>query len=61
MAGNCREAIDEFKATLALEPNYPVAHLHMSTCLQKLGRNVEAAREKAVYDSVSGTPAGTRQ
>lgn len=46
----CEEAVTQFDSTLVLQPNYPVAHLHLSTCLDRLGRKDEAARQKALYE-----------
>jgi protein O-mannosyl-transferase len=48
--GQCDAAIAELEKTLQLQPNYPLAHLHLSTCLQRLGREQEAARHLAIYE-----------
>jgi tetratricopeptide (TPR) repeat protein len=48
--GQCDAAIPELEKTLQLQPNYPPAHLHLSTCLQRLGREQEAARHRAIYE-----------
>jgi tetratricopeptide (TPR) repeat protein len=48
--GQCDEAIAELEKTLQLQPNYPLAHLHLSTCFERLGRKEDAARHKAIYE-----------
>lgn len=58
IVGDCNAAMAEFDKTLALQPNYPLVHLHLSTCLQRLGRAQEAARHKAIYEKATGATAG---
>lgn len=53
---SCPEAVQEFERTLAIQPNYPLAHLHLSECLAKLGRAAEAAQHRAAYDASHRNP-----
>ncbi|MDP9179881.1 MAG: tetratricopeptide repeat protein, partial [Gemmatimonadota bacterium] len=55
--GDCPGAIAEFEQTLVLQPNYPVANLHLSTCLGKLGKKQDSVRHRAIYErSLPGRP-----
>jgi tetratricopeptide (TPR) repeat protein len=51
MQGRCSEAVAEFERTLRLRPLYPAAHLHLASCLGKLGRPAEAAQHRATYEA----------
>lgn len=48
--GNCQEAASEFERVLQLESNYWVAHLHLSTCLGKLGKKQDSVVHRVIYD-----------
>jgi len=50
-AGQCPDAVSEFNKTLALDPKFALAHLHLSECLQRMGRQHDAARHRALYES----------
>ena len=52
--GRCAEAVPEFQRTLALQPVYPTAHLHLATCFAKLGQPVDAERHRALYVAAGG-------
>jgi tetratricopeptide (TPR) repeat protein len=58
--GQCDEATIELEKTLQLQPNYPLAHLHLSTCLERLGRKQEAARHKAIYERATAASGPNR-
>jgi len=49
--GKCEEAVAEFERTLALQPVYPSAHLHLASCLEKLGKPLDAAQHRAIYEA----------
>ncbi|MEO7683807.1 MAG: tetratricopeptide repeat protein [Gemmatimonadaceae bacterium] len=51
----CPAAIDEFEKTLSLQPSYIVAHLHLSACLEQVGRTREAATHRLQYASAAAT------
>jgi tetratricopeptide (TPR) repeat protein len=48
--GDCPAAISEFEATLAIQPDYPLAHLHLSTCFGKLKKPADSMQHRAIYD-----------
>jgi len=54
--GRYAEASAEFRRTLELKPDLTAAHLHLATCLAKLGGAAEAKRELERYRRAS--PAG---
>jgi tetratricopeptide (TPR) repeat protein len=60
MMNNCAEAMTEFERVLALQPDYPVAHLHLSTCLGKMGRRADSVTHRAIYDRSLQSPAANR-
>ena len=52
MATNqCLESIEAFNKTLDQKPDYLEAHLHLSTCHNKLGHNFKAEQHFKVWDS----------
>lgn len=44
-AGRTREAMDAYRAALALDPDYLQAHMRLATAYQQLGRTAEAVAE----------------
>lgn len=49
--GRCEEAVVQFERTLALQPDYPAAHLHLASCFEKLGKPLDAAQHRAIYEA----------
>lgn len=47
----CQEAIDEFKQTLKLNPDYLEVHLHLSTCYKELGKSEEAEKHLTLWNN----------
>ncbi|MEK9629906.1 MAG: tetratricopeptide repeat protein [Nitrospinota bacterium] len=50
-AGLCSEAIQAFSKTLDQKPDYLEAHLHLSTCHNKLGNNLKAEQHLKIWNS----------
>lgn len=50
-AGLCPESIQAFSKTLDQKPDYLEAHLHLSTCHNKLGNNIKAEKHLKIWNS----------
>ena len=48
---HCHKAIEEFKQTLILNPDYIEVHLHLSTCYKRLGKPEEAEKNLAIWNN----------
>jgi tetratricopeptide (TPR) repeat protein len=52
----CYKSIDAFNKTLDQKPDYLEAHLHLSTCHNKLGNNIKADQHLKVWNSRAKSP-----
>lgn len=50
-AGFCPQSIQAFSKTLDQKPDYLEAHLHLSTCQNELGNNIEAEQHLKIWNS----------